>query len=149
MLPTLEVVDFIFVRDVKNAVAGIVTPADVVHAYGELATPFFLIGELDQLLRQVIVRTFKLEEVISLCGSGTRSPESFDDLTLGHYRRVLENADSWEKLRWPLDRLTFVRRLEELRQLRNDIMHFNNPDLPTDAVDKLRNFIRLLHKYGD
>jgi hypothetical protein len=146
---TLEVVDFVFVRDVKNVIAGIVTPADVVHAYGELATPFFLIGELDQLLWQVISRTFKFEEVMSLCAPSARPPESFDDLAFGDYQRVLENTVSWAKLRWPLDRRTFVRRLDELRQLRNDIMHFNNPDLPVDAVDKLRNFIRLLHKYGD
>jgi hypothetical protein len=51
-----------------------VTTADVVHAYGELATPFFLLGELDQMLRHVISRTFTLEEVTSLCDTdGTRS----------------------------------------------------------------------------
>lgn len=68
VLPALEIADFVFVRDEKNAVAGIVTPADVMHAYGELATPFFLIGELDQLLRQVISRKFTLKEATSLCG---------------------------------------------------------------------------------
>jgi len=91
VLPALEVADFVFVRDEKKAVAGIVTTADVVHAYGELATPFFLIGELDQLLRQVISGTFKLEEVKSLC---RRPPESFDDLAFGDYQGVLDNADS-------------------------------------------------------
>lgn len=149
VLPALEVADFVFVRDEKNAVAGIVTPADVVHAYGELATPFFLIGELDQLLRQVISRKFTLKEAMSLCGSRTQPLESFGDLAFGDYQRVLENPDSWAKLRWPLDRPAFVKRLDELRQLRNDIMHFNPDPVPATAVDKLRNFIKLLHEYGD
>lgn len=150
VLPTLEIADFVFVRDENNVVAGIVTPADVVRTYGDLATPFLLVGELDQLLRQVIYRKFTLEEVASICESHTPPPESFDDLTFGDYQRVLEKPDSWAKLGWPLDRPTFVKRLDELRQLRNDIMHFNNPDpVPPDAVIKLRKFIELLHEYGD
>lgn len=148
-LPTLETTDFIFVRDEKNTVSGIVTSADVVHAYGGLATPFLLIGELDQLLRRLIYRTFDLEEVMSLCGPRSQSLRSFDDLAFGDYRCVLENNASWAKLGWPLHRPTFVKRLDELRQLRNDIMHFNPDPVPVDAVDKLRNFIKLLHKYGD
>jgi hypothetical protein len=54
VLPDLEAWDFVFVRDEKNAVAGIVTTADVVGKYRELSTPFILIGELDQVLRQLI-----------------------------------------------------------------------------------------------
>lgn len=142
VLPTLEVADFVFVRDQKNAVAGIVTTAAVVHAYGELATPFFLIGELDQLLRQVISGRFELEEIKSMC---VRPPKSFDDLAFGDYQGVLGNDASWAKLSWPLDHKSFINRLDELRQLRNDIMHFNTRDLPAEAVGKLRNFIKLLH----
>ena len=112
VLTTLEASDFVFVRDENSAIAGIVTTADVVHAYGELATPFFLIGELDQMLRHVISHTFTLEEVTSLCDSaGVRAIRSFDDLDMGDYQRTLENPVSWSKLGWPLDRVAFVKRL--------------------------------------
>jgi hypothetical protein len=64
-----------------------VTTAHVVAAYRELATPFFLIGELDQVLRQLISRTFTLEEVTSLCDlNGSRAIQSFDDLEMGDYQ---------------------------------------------------------------
>jgi CBS domain-containing protein len=150
VLPTLEVSDFVFVRDQNNVIAGIVTTADVVHAYGELATPFFLIGELDQALRQVISRTFTIEEVTSLCDqSGMRKIESFDDLSMGDYQRILESRDLWEKLGWSLERAVFVRRLDELREIRNDVMHFNPDPIPTDAINKLRNAINVLHEYSD
>ncbi len=150
VLPMLEASDFVFVRDANDVIAGIVTTADVVHAYGELATPFFLIGELDQALRQVISRTFTIGEVISLCDpDGSRKIGSFDDLSMGDYQRVLENPDLWDKLGWPLERSVFVRRLNELREIRNDVMHFNPDPLPLAAVNKLRHAINVLREYGD
>lgn len=91
VLPELEAWDFIFVRDEMSKVAGIVTTADVVGTYRELSTPFILIGELDQMLRQIISRTFTLEEVTSLCNrEGRRTITSFDDLEMGIIRA------SWE-----------------------------------------------------
>lgn len=150
VLTTLEASDFVFVRDEKNAIAGIVTTADVVHAYGELATPFFLLGELDQTLRHVISRTFTIEEVASLCDSdGARAIRSFDDLDMGDYQRTLENPASWAKLGWPLDRVAFVKRLDELRDVRNDVMHFNPDPVPADSVEKLRNILGMLRQYCD
>jgi len=149
VLPTLEASDFVFVRDEKNAVSGIVTTADVVHAYGELATPFFLIGELDQVLRQLLSRTFPLDEITLLCDAdGSRAIRSFDDLDMGDYQRVLENPDKWAKLGWPLNRAAFIKRLDELRVVRNNVTHFNPDPVPEDAVDKLRNILKLLRDYG-
>jgi CBS domain-containing protein len=149
VLPTLEAAGFVFVKDEKNAIAGIVTTADVVHAYGELATPFFLIGELDQALRHVVSRTFTLEEVTLLFDAdGGRTIRSYEDLGMGHYQRVLENPGCWAKLGWPLNRAAFVKRLDELREVRNDVMHFNPDPVPPDTVDKLRNILSLLRRYG-
>lgn len=149
LLPDLQVWDFVFVRDERNAIAGIVTTADVVRAYGELATPFFLIGELDQALRQLIAKTFTLSEVTPLCDpDGSRPVSSFDDLDMGDYQRVLENPDRWTKLGWPLDRVTFINRLDELRVIRNNVTHFNPDPIPDDAVEKLRYILKLLRDYA-
>jgi CBS domain-containing protein len=149
VLPDLETWDFVFVRDEKNAVAGIVTTADVVAKYRELSTPFILIGELDQVLRQLISRAFTLEEVTSLCDAdGSRSVRSFDDLEMGDYQRVLENPERWVKLGWPLDRATFIKRLDDLRVIRNNVMHFNPEPLPANTVDRLRYILKLLRDFG-
>lgn len=149
VLPILEASDFIFVRDEKNAVAGIVTTADVVRVYRELATPFFLIGELDQVLRQIISHTFSLDEVIAICDpDGVQGISSFDNLDMGHYERVLENGASWDKIGWPLNRITFTKRLDELRIVRNNVTHFNPDPVPVGTVDKLRHILKLLRDYG-
>lgn len=150
LLPTLYTSEFVFVRDATNAIAGIVTAADVVSAYGELATPFFLIGELDQLLRRLISQAFELDDVRRLCDPDSgRSIASFDELTVGDYQQVLQNPGCWSQLGWPLDRAVFCKRLSELRELRNDVMHFNPDPVAADMIAKLRGLIRLLRDYGE
>jgi CBS domain-containing protein len=149
VLPELEAWDFVFVRDEMGKVAGIVTTADVVGTYRELSTPFILLGELDQVLRQIISKTFTLEEVTSLCNrEGRRTITSFDDLEMGDYQSVLGNPDRWKQLAWPLHRATFIERLNELRLTRNDVMHFNPGPLPPNTVEKLRNMLKVLRDFG-
>ncbi|WP_433873151.1 hypothetical protein [Saccharopolyspora sp. CA-218241] len=145
-LPALQQRDFVFVLDETKAIKGIVTTADVAHRYGEMATPFFQVGELDQTLRWILTRAFDIGEVRSVCG---KHVTSFERLTMGDYQRVLENKEMWQTLGWPLDRSAFIARLEEIRSIRNKVMHFHSDPVPEDAVDKLRNFTNLLRHYRD
>jgi len=149
VLPVLESQDFVFVKDATNVIKGIVTTADVVRAYGQLATPFFLIGELDKLLRRVITDGFTLEEIRKSCDSdGTRGLQSYDELTMGDYQRMLEDPSNWATLEWPLDRAVFTRRLSDLREVRNDLMHFNPDPISEQAVILIRSMIQLIRKYS-
>jgi hypothetical protein len=71
-------------------------------------------------------------------------------------RNVAAFAESCDKLPdtgraqlgWPLDRATFIRRLDELRVARNNVMHFNPEPLPSNTVEKLRNMLSLLRDFG-
>ena len=101
VLPILTTQDFVFVRDGTNLISGIVTTTDVVEAYDQLARPFFLLGELDQLLRRVISQTYSFEDVKDLCATGAGAAAGFDDLTMGDYQRILENPARWAELGWP------------------------------------------------
>jgi predicted transcriptional regulator len=150
VLPALAESDFVLVRDQHNAIAGIVTAADVARAYGDLASHFLLIGEMDRRLRQIIAGTFTLPEVTSLCDPAGERLTSYGDMTIGDYLRVLENTERWQQLGWPLDRKVFIGRLEEIRRIRNNVMHFNSSDpLPKVDVDKIRNLNKLLREYGE
>jgi CBS domain-containing protein len=145
ILPVLADAEFVFVRDETNRLAGIVTTSDVALAYRELATPFLLIGEIDQLLRWLISRTFSLNDIVVCCDAdGARDIDSAEDLTFGDYQRILESPSHWQKLGWPLDRNSFVKRLDEIRGMRNDIMHFNPDPLPPGSENMLRHFVKLL-----
>ncbi|MGH3763062.1 CBS domain-containing protein [Actinophytocola sp.] len=145
VLSVLQSVGFVFVRNEVNEVNGIVTATDLAHAYGDMATPFFLIGELDQLLRHIVRSCIPLAEVVALCdSSGSREITSFDQLTIGDYERTLQNPGAWERLNTKLDRALFCARLGTLREIRNDIMHFNPEDIPTNTVEMLRNLLRMI-----
>ncbi|KAA9166917.1 CBS domain-containing protein [Amycolatopsis acidicola] len=146
VLPTLQQREFVFVLDESNEVKGIVTTSDVAQRYGEMATPFFQLGELDQTLRWILSRALDVPTVQPLCG---RPITSFDQLSFGDYQRILENRKVWRKLGWPLDRQPFITRLEKIRLIRNKVMHFHPDPVPEDAIDMLRNFNSVLHQYRD
>lgn len=148
VLPILKAEDFVVVTNSHGEITGIVTTADVVGLYEERTLPFLLIGELDQELRQIMT-TIDLDTIRAICAEPDRPVlTSHDDMTMGHYQRVLENPECWAALGWPLDRRTFVDRIGELRKLRNDITHFNPDGVPEDAVDKLRHMLDVIRNFG-
>lgn len=148
VLTTLQEEDFVVVHDAHNEIYGIVTTADVVELYGELSQPFLLVGELDRRLR-LVMETFELNRLNEVfAASGRPALSSYDDMTMGHYQRVLEDPECWSKLGWPLDQRTFVGRLDELRRLRNDITHFNPDGVPEGSVERLRHMLRLVRRFG-
>lgn len=150
VLPDLERFGFLLVKDQTNQIAGIITVADVAAEYGATARPFLLIGDLDRQLRRVISEGLDLAEVIALCDpDGRRKLAAFDQLSYGDYQQVLGNPEQWDKLGWPLDRKSFIARLDELRAIRNELMHFNDKDKAGDsAIPMLRNMIELLREHG-
>jgi hypothetical protein len=150
LLDVLDVLleeEFLFVRSYDKRVYGIVTAADVVRVYDQMATPFFLIGEVDQELRRLIRSRFEIEDIQQVCAAGA-DLQSFDVLTMGDYLAVLRNGDYWEKLGWDLDRKMFGEHLDEIRKIRNKVTHFNNPDpIPQSDVNRLRNFLTVIRTF--
>jgi len=144
-LDILQKEEFIFVRAYDGRISGIITATDVVRTYDKTATPFFLLGEVDQELRRLIQNTFELNIVRQACAGST--VKSFDTMTIGQYQAVLANPEYWAELGWPLDRKLFIERLDEIRKIRNTVMHFNPDPIPDTAIDKLRNFLRLVRTY--
>ncbi|QKW48198.1 hypothetical protein [Streptomyces buecherae] len=106
-------------------------------------------GELDQRLRALISDRFDLAEVAGACGRNGRPLASYDALTFGDYVSVLRNEHCWQQLGWPLDQKAFTRRLDEIRKVRNDLMHFNPDPIPPLAVEQIRAVIDILRSYSD
>ena len=145
VLVTLYDHEFVFVRNSENKISGIVTSSDVVKLYGETATPFFILGEIDHLLRGLVSDEWTIEQVIEVCDPDIeRRIESHDDLTFGDYQRMVEHPERFEVLGWPLDRRTFVKALDDVREIRNRVAHFDPDPLEPEAVALLRNFLYML-----
>ena len=79
-------------------------------------------------------------------GEDGREIEGVTDLTFGEYVRLLENEKRWKKLRVEIDRVEFISRLNRIRGIRNDVMHFDPDGLEEADLDILREFAQFLKR---
>lgn len=70
--------------------------------------------------------------------------EKVADLTFGEYLRLCQNPETWKKLFLAIERKIFCDFLEKIREIRNNIMHFDHDGLELENIETLRNFVRLL-----
>ena len=69
------------------------------------------------------------------------------DLTFGEYLRLLSHGKIWPKLGLKIDQQTFTHHLEEIRKIRNDVMHFDPEGITPDEIRKLRAMVDLLRQF--
>ena len=138
--------NYVLVTDVDGTVRGIVTATDLSQQFRQLAEPFLLIGEIENHIRLLLHGKFTVKELrdaTNPCDEG-RNVEGISDLTLGEYARLLENEVRWNKLKLAIDRSAFVQSLHEVREIRNDVMHFDPQGLSDDGLKTLRGLARFL-----
>jgi len=95
--------------------------------------------------------TIKQLQAACLPTEKEREIQRISDLTLGEYIRLVENPDNWKKLAINIDREIFIEKLNKIRNIRNDVMHFDPDGMSDEDLSKLREFVRLLQslaKYG-
>jgi hypothetical protein len=147
-IPMIVDASFVFVRAGDRQICGIVTTADLSLEFATLAKPFFLLAEVERRLRRLIDRNFPAEEIPAIVdpADARRSAVSASDLTLGECTRLLEDPKRWARLGWALDRVIFTRELDEIRVIRNEVMHFSPDPLDDEQVHKIELFLRLLRR---
>lgn len=83
--------------------------------------------EIEGQIRLLLNDKFLLEDIKKCCIEPDRSVDSIDDLTFGEYVRLLQDEANWKKVGLPVDKIIFLKALDNVRTVRNDIMHFE-PD---------------------
>ena len=138
--------DYALVRHPDNRIGGIVTTADLTLEFRTLAEPFLLISEIENYLRRMIGTRFTVEELQQAKDSSdsSRAVAAVDDLTLGEYIRLLQSNDRWARLSLRLDRAQFIKWLEQVRDVRNDVMHFDPDPVSAERLQLLREVVRMM-----
>jgi hypothetical protein len=138
---------YALIRSRDNRISGIVTSTDLGVQLGRLGEPFLLLGELENYLRRVIGPRFSIDQLRAARDpADTRIVDSVEDLSLGEYIRLLENPTNWDLLKLSLERSEFVTGLQAIRELRNDVMHFD-PDGPDESeLSPLRSWVALFQR---
>ena len=148
-LPLLDAIsvidehDYVLVRGADNIIIGIVTASDLSLQFMQLAGRFLFIEEIERHLRRLIDGKFTIGELQQI-SYDQRPIESIDDFTFGEYIQLLDDKDNWDKLGLKVGHKTFLKHLEEVRLIRNTVVHFQSYDLSDSSVEKLRGMARLL-----
>jgi CBS domain-containing protein len=147
-IPLIVRHDCVLIRDETKKISGIVTPADLSIQFQALAEPFLLVGAIENQLRGWIAARFqKIELQAAKDPDDTdRRIEDVSDLTFGEYVRLLENPPNWARLQTAIDRKIFVEKLSKVRDIRNDVMHFDPDPMDPSDLEFLRNFAQLLDR---
>jgi hypothetical protein len=125
-----------------------VTTSDLSREFRQLTEPFVILGEIENHVRGLIQRgNFTSKQLTECCDPGdSRHIDGVFDLTFGEYLRLLEKKDLWSKLNISIDRAVFVKKLDEIREIRNNIMHFDPDGITESELDTLRKFVVFLQK---
>jgi CBS domain-containing protein len=140
--------DYVLVQREDKTISGIVTTSDLSVQFRVLSEPFLILSEIENHLRPMIDAKFGKDELkLAVDPSDVdREVNTASDLTFGEYGRLLENEQNWEKLGMALDRKTFIRKLDAVRVIRNDVMHFDPEGIGDKDIDTLRAFVKFLQE---
>jgi hypothetical protein len=75
-----------------------------------------------------------------------REVEDVSDLGFGEYLRLLTDPKMWSKLGLKIDQKTFTHYLEEVRKIRNEVMHFDPEGIGPEDMKSLRSMVAFLRQ---
>lgn len=139
---------YVLVRSADNRISGIVTSTDLNLQFQQLSEPFLLLGEIENFIRSLIDGKFTADELKQIRNPEDQGREvaSVADLTLGETIRLVQDPERWRRTGLQIDRASFVKELDRVREVRNDVMHFDPDPISDEDHDALRAFVRFLHQ---
>ena len=124
------------------------TASDLNLQFQQLSEPFLLLSEIENRIRNLIFPHFSPTELAAVKDpeDDERTVDSVDDLTFGEYVRLLEKPENWDRLSVKVDRKSFVRSLENIGRIRNEVMHFDPDNIAPPELASLRDFAQFLRR---
>ncbi|PDT82306.1 hypothetical protein CO669_34515 [Bradyrhizobium sp. Y36] len=145
-IPVIVAHQYVLVRGDDNRISGIITASDLSEQFKLLAEPFLLLGEIENFIRSMIGGRFSIADL-----NDARDPSDTErqiqgphDLAFGGYLRLLEKPERWKQFGLAIDRASFCKDLDNIRRIRNDVMHFDPDGVPPKELDSLRDFTKFL-----
>ncbi|MFI0411527.1 CBS domain-containing protein [Actinomadura sp. 3N508] len=135
---------FAFVEDEDRKLVGIVTLADLAEQFVGLANPFVLLSEIEQRLRRLVRKICTVEEMRRKARYPNKTSGA-DDLMFGDYKKIFEDTTLFQRCGWAdIDHQVFVDKLDRVRVIRNDVMHFSPEGVRDEHTRALSAFIKFI-----
>ena len=141
----------VLIQAKDKTLSGIVTKKDLGQHLNVQARPFVTLGEIERGLRILINRgRFTAEELrdLALDPESPRKVESGKNLSLGELQHLLEQDSAWERIPTGIAKKTFISHLNEVRTIRNKVMHFDPEPISEEAEKTLKRFLDLVHGFS-
>ena len=140
--------DCVLIKDSDNTISGILTSYDLSVSFAERSEPFLLLEQIEKHVRNHMDGKVSLSEMREVRDSlaAAKKVSGASTLSFGDYVRILQKPESWKKIGLPLDQKLFIKKLDEVRDTRNKVMHFNPNGLGPEDMGKLREFAGLLRQ---
>lgn len=140
---------YVLVRNQRDRrVTGIVTASDLSLQFQQLTEPFILLREIELHIRRLLqgkITKADLDSYLSPEVPG-RHPNSVADLTFGEYIRLFQHPAIWTKLALNIDRVCLIDELEKVREIRNDVMHFDPDPMTQKQLDILKDAAKFMQQ---
>jgi hypothetical protein len=138
--------EVVLIRGPEDRITGLVTTTDISEQFMALSAPFLILEQIENHIRRILDGRFSLDELKAAIDPSDESREikHISDLNFGEYLRIVENPSNWERLNWKLDRATFVKRLDQVRRIRNDVMHFHPDGISAGDFELLQDTVKFM-----
>lgn len=131
--------EIVLVQDRSKRIVGIVTTTDLSVQLRDLTDAFLLVGNIERQIRRLIGNRFSSGVLRSFVPSDSgRIVKGVEDLSFGEYLRLLQVPEHWSKLGLKVDAAVVLKRLEEVRTIRNAVMHFRSDSVTGIDLGSLR-----------
>lgn len=144
-LPVVEKYGYVLVRH-HGKITGIITATDFATELAQMTEAFMRLGTIEKLIRKKLHPCLTTSDLAKLEEhSRSRSEMDISKLTFGENIRLLEDPGIWCRLNLALDKAQFTQRLLEVRNIRNDVMHFNPDPLSSSqkrSLDQMEGFLK-------
>ena len=131
--------EIVLVQDGSKKIVGIVTTTDLSMQLRDLTDAFLLVRNIEGQIRRLIGKRFKPEVLRAFVPPETgRIVHGVEDLSFGEYLRLLQVPEHWSKLGLKVDAAVVLKRLEEVRTIRNAVMHFRSDSVSGIDLESLR-----------
>ena len=139
--------EVILVRQKDRTISGIVTATDIGQQFISMAEPFLMIEQIENHIRKMLDNIFGAQDLVVSENLVEKPKEikSLADLTFGQYVKLIEDPKKFEKLKLNVDRAMLARQLEDVRKIRNEVMHFATDEITPQNRELLRKTLNFLH----
>ncbi|MGH9436686.1 MAG: CBS domain-containing protein [Terriglobia bacterium] len=139
-IPIIVEYGYVLVRHRDRRITGIVTASDLSLQFQALAEPFLLLREIELHVRRLLQGKLITTDFGLLASpmQSSRRPSSIADLTFGEYVRLFQHPAIWAKLNLKVDSSVLTIMLDEVRTIRNDVMHFDPDPMTADELKTLK-----------